>query len=182
MNDPTLPAALLGLIPFALVMPGALLIRLVYSRSRCRARQLQTPRQEDFFRRLLRAVPEGHVFPQVAVKALIDADGASLGARLQAWRVARERVDWVVCDEHLRVVCVVELDDLAHCRESLETHKPQQQHERHDRCKARHQLLSAAGIQCLRWQPSSGQGTHALRTQIEEMRRQRPSALGFSLS
>ena len=181
MNDSTLPAALLALIPFALVMPGALLIKLVYRRPRCRARPLQTPRQEDFFRRLLRAVPEGHVFPQVAVKALIDAEGASLGARLQAWRVARERVDWVVCDEHLRVVCVVELDDLAYRSESLETHKPQQ-HEPHDRCKARHQLLSAAGIQCLRWQPSAGQGTHALRAQIEAMRRQRPSALGLSLS
>lgn len=179
MNDSSLPAALLGLIPFALVMPGALLIQLVYRRRYCRARRLQTAREEDFFRRLLRAVPEGHVFPQVAVNALLDTQGASLGARLRAWRVARERVDWVVCDEDLRIVCVVELAEPAH---ALESPVPLSHHGNHERFKARHQLLSAAGIRCLRWQTGNGRGTHALRAEIEEIRRQRASALRGGLS
>jgi hypothetical protein len=118
-------------------------------------RRLQTSNEEEFFGRLRRAVPELHVFPQVALSALVDAKGSSNRDRLVAFRrISQKRVDWAVCGQDLGVVCVVELDDA--------THEARRDAER-DR------ILRSAGIPCIRW-PSKGRpNTADVRSRIMEL-------------
>lgn len=82
-----------------------------------RERPLMTPNELEFFGRLVRALPQHYVFPQVAMSALIEPASAND----EAWhrdrlRVAQQRVDYLICDRHCEVVAVVELDDRTHDR------------------------------------------------------------------
>ncbi len=80
-----------------------------------RARPLMTDNEAEFFGRLVVALPEHYVFPQVAMSALLQSSAATArkahGDRL---RIAQQRVDYVVCDRGCNVVAVVELDDRTH--------------------------------------------------------------------
>lgn len=137
---------------------------------RYKARRLQTTNEEEFFMRLRRAVPELHVFPQVALSALVEARGASNQDRLAAFRrISQKRVDWAICDQDLEVVCVVELDDATHdARRDAD----------------RDRILRSAGIPCIRWQsrgrPNSGEVRSRVMAlcqleRVEEVLRQRES-------
>lgn len=82
-----------------------------------RARDLMTANERDMFARLVRALPDAYVFPQVAMGALITA-APSMGeavARGVRSRFDRKIVDFVVVDRHtFDVVAIVELDDRTH--------------------------------------------------------------------
>lgn len=119
------------------------------------ARRLQTSNEEEFFFRLRRALPELHVFPQVALSALVEARGASDQQRLVAFRrISQKRVDWAVCGQDLKVVCVVELDDATHdARRDAERDK----------------ILKSAGIPCLRWQSKARPNTAEMRSRVLEL-------------
>lgn len=80
-----------------------------------RGRKLMTENEREFFWRLRRALPGYHVFPQVAMSALLEASsGNSKRAHSDRLRIAQQRVDYVVCDPNCEVVAVVELDDRTH--------------------------------------------------------------------
>jgi len=80
-----------------------------------RGRKLMTENEREFFWRLRRALPGYHVFPQVAMSALLEAsDGNRKRAHADRLRIAQQRVDYVVCDPNCEVVAVVELDDRTH--------------------------------------------------------------------
>ena len=80
-----------------------------------RARKLMSDNEQEFFGRLVAALPDHNVFPQVAMSALIEAASADKkmahGDRL---RIAQQRVDYVVCTRNCDVVAVIELDDRTH--------------------------------------------------------------------
>ena len=80
-----------------------------------RRRKLMTDNESEFFGRLVLALPDHDVFPQVAMSALIEAASRN---RQQAYgdylRIAQQRVDYVVCSRAGEVVAVVELDDQTH--------------------------------------------------------------------
>lgn len=82
-----------------------------------RRRQLMTENELEFFGRLVAALPNHYVFPQVAMSALIEATSSNRklaqGDRL---RIAQQRADYVVCTRQGEVVAVVELDDKTHSR------------------------------------------------------------------
>jgi hypothetical protein len=80
-------------------------------------RKLMTDNEAEFFGRLVVALPEHYIFPQVAMSALLDtASGDKKIAHSDRLRIAQQRVDYVVCTRSCEVVAVVELDDKTHSR------------------------------------------------------------------
>lgn len=80
-----------------------------------RSRKLMTDNEEEFFGRLVVALPDHYVFPQVAMSALLQtASGNGKKAHSDRLRIAQQRVDYVVCTKRCGVVAVVELDDRTH--------------------------------------------------------------------
>lgn len=76
---------------------------------------LMTENERDFFVRLVDALPDHYIFPQVAMGALIvPASTDKKLAHVDRLRVAQQRVDFVVCDRACKVIAVVELDDRTH--------------------------------------------------------------------
>lgn len=106
------------IVTFLLVFAISLVVTLLRPRSRAgtfRARRLLTENEAEFFGRLVVALPEHYVFPQVAMSALLQASaGTAKQARSDRLRIAQQRVDYVVCDRACNVVAVVELDDRTH--------------------------------------------------------------------
>jgi hypothetical protein len=80
-----------------------------------RRRKLMTDNELEFFGRLVAALPDHYIFPQVAMSALIEAASSDKklahGDRL---RIAQQRVDYVVCTAAGELVAVIELDDRTH--------------------------------------------------------------------
>lgn len=117
-----------------------------------KARRIMTDNEAEFFGRLVVALPEHYVFPQVAMTALIEAASRDKrkahGDRL---RIAQQRVDYVVCDRGGNVVAVVELDD--------RTHSPGRDDVRDGR-------LLQAGLRTVRFQSRSKPGPEALRAAV----------------
>lgn len=80
-----------------------------------RSRALMTDNEVEFFGRLVAALPEHYIFPQVAMSALIEAKSSdNKKAHSDRLRIAQQRVDYLVCDMTCAVVAVVELDDRTH--------------------------------------------------------------------
>lgn len=100
------------------------------------ARSIMTRTELDFFHRLSTAVPYVHVFPQVAMSALIEPEEDKKQWRGAFAAISQKRVDYAVFSRSMELVCVVELDD--------RTHDAVADAER-DR------MLSTAGIVTVRW-------------------------------
>lgn len=82
-----------------------------------RRRRLMTENELEFFGRLVVALPDHYIFPQVAMSALLDpASGDKAKAHGDRLRIAQQRVDYVVSTRGGEVVAVVELDDRTHVR------------------------------------------------------------------
>jgi hypothetical protein len=80
-----------------------------------RRRKLMTDNEEEFFGRLVVALPDHYFFPQVAMSAMLQSastDGRT--AHSDRLRIAQQRVDYVVCTKNCKIVAVVELDDRTH--------------------------------------------------------------------
>ena len=83
---------------------------------RVRPRPLLTENEAEFHLRIEAAVPEWRVLAQVSMGALIEPDvkgGSGHYLSIRA-RYAQKVVDWVVVDESLEVVALIELDDRTH--------------------------------------------------------------------
>jgi hypothetical protein len=80
-----------------------------------RRRKPMTDNELEFFGRLVRALPDHYIFPQVAMSALIEAASSDKKKALSdRWKIAQQRADYVVCAKNGEVVAVVELDDRTH--------------------------------------------------------------------
>lgn len=83
----------------------------------CKSRQLMTENESEFFGRLIVAMSDYYIFPKVALSALIEAAAKDKKrAYSDDLRIARQRVDYVVCDRSCQLVAVIELDDRTHSR------------------------------------------------------------------
>jgi hypothetical protein len=80
-------------------------------------RALMTDNELEFFGRLVAALPDHYIFPQVAMSALLEASSSDKRmAHSDRLRIAQQRIDYVVCNKRCEVVAVVELDDRTHSR------------------------------------------------------------------
>lgn len=117
-----------------------------------RRRKLMTDNESEFFGRLVVALPDHYIFPQVAMSALLEAASndkkKALSDRL---RIAQQRVDYLVCTKSCEVVAVVELDDKTHSRTKDEL---------------RDSRLEQAGIRTIRFQARSKPKVDAIRTMV----------------
>jgi hypothetical protein len=123
-----------------LVVVLAVAIRVVNApkpwHSRIRPKPLLTPNEVEFFHRLERALPNYHVFPQVAFGAILDVDGKKDSFPIRN-RFSQKIADFVVCErDTLAVVALVELDDRTHDA---------------DRDRDRDEITKAAGYQTIRF-------------------------------
>ena len=83
------------------------------------SRPILSENELEFFHRLSRALPDYHVFPQVAANALlrVEADKRSKIYHATRNRFAQKHVDFVVCERSsLRVLAIIELDDRTHTK------------------------------------------------------------------
>ena len=83
---------------------------------RVRARPLMTDNEIEFHARIEAAVPEFRVMAQVSMGALIEPDvkgGSGHWLSIRA-RFAQKVVDYVVVDDALQVIALIELDDRTH--------------------------------------------------------------------
>lgn len=115
-------------------------------------RQLMTENEAEFFGRLVVALPEHYVFPQVSLASLIEAAAKDRKRAYSDYlRIAQQRVDYVVCDRSCQVVAVVELDDKTHSRKKDEL---------------RDSRLQQAGIRTVRLQSRNKPTTAVLRAMV----------------
>lgn len=108
----------LGAIALILTVAGVVLGQKPRQRvGQYKARRLLTPNEEEFFGRLMHALPEYRVFCQVAMSALLTASSSDRKvAHADRLRIAQHYVDYVVCDAALNVIAVLELDDRTHSK------------------------------------------------------------------
>lgn len=104
--------------------------------------------EEKFFLLLRQSVPAGFfVFPHVSMRALIETNHWDFRAPFNL-----KRVDFVVCDPALNIVCVVELEG--------------EDKKRHLR---REKMLKTAGVHVLRYNPEGGVDPERVRLNVEEI-------------
>jgi len=117
-----------------------------------KSRQLMTENEAEFFGRLVVALPDHYIFPQVAMSALIEAASKDKRtAHSDRLRIAQQRTDFVVCDRSCKVIAVVELDDRTHSR---------------SKDKVRDARLQQAGLRSVRFQSTSKPSVGALRAAV----------------
>jgi very-short-patch-repair endonuclease len=117
-----------------------------------RRRKLLTDNEAEFFGRLVNALPEHFIFPQVSMTALLESAASdSKQAHSDRLRIAQQRIDYVVCDARCDVVAVVELDDRTHSRAKDQV---------------RDGRLAQAGIKTVRFQSRSKPNVEAIRKAI----------------
>lgn len=77
---------------------------------RYRKRAMLAGGELEFFYRLRRALPECHVFPQVAMSALVEPMGIGKARQSAFARIMGKRVGYAVFDDEMKLLAVVELD------------------------------------------------------------------------
>lgn len=82
-------------------------------------RRILTKNEEEFFRRLVKAFPDHYVFPQVAFRAFLqpEAESGSKAYFRQLGRIGAKHCDFLVCNERLDILAIIELDDRTHVAE-----------------------------------------------------------------
>ena len=107
------PALLLALVLLMRLAPALAKKRSPEAKyTRC---EIMTDNELEFFGRLVAALPDHYIFPQVAMSALLRPAAADRKqAHTDRLRIAQQHVDYVVCNRRCEVVAVVELDDRTH--------------------------------------------------------------------
>ncbi|TEU28638.1 DUF2726 domain-containing protein [Alkanindiges illinoisensis] len=105
------------------------------------AKAILTRREQQFFAVLQQAMPRAYIFPQVSFSAILTTKGFYTRSQFN-----RKIADFVLCDQDLEIVAIIELDDRSH-----------QGREQQDA--ARDAMLHEAGYAVLRYTqiPSAGQ-------------------------
>jgi len=107
-------------------------------RVRYRRASIMTANEREFYQRLLQALPDCEIWPQVPLLALVRPD-AREGSRT-FWvafkQISNARVDWVIARD-MEVIALIELDDRSHDAK---------------RDAKRDQILKSCGYRVLRFQ------------------------------
>ncbi|WP_038342241.1 DUF2726 domain-containing protein [Acinetobacter sp. A47] len=121
----------IGLISTALLLYSCL--RPFFPKQKFFARPVITAFETRMFVRLQQAFPQHHVLAQVAFSALITSDHYKIRSKFN-----RKVTDFVILDQEMNVLAVIELDDPSHAGKELEDKK-------------RDQMLKEAGYRVYRY-------------------------------
>jgi len=118
-SAPSTDTALFVLVCLLCIAVAVLVLWAILRWRRSRAREylpkaLLTGNEKEFFRRLQQAVPEYTLLTQVAMGALMNGRHASGNHLRTRAKFAQKIVDYVLLDDRLDVVLLVELDDKTH--------------------------------------------------------------------
>lgn len=83
-------------------------------------KRLLTKNEEEFFARLVGALPDCYVFPQVAFRAFMRPGvraGDKNAYQRQLGKIGSKHCDFLVCNKSLDILAIVELDDRSHVTE-----------------------------------------------------------------
>jgi very-short-patch-repair endonuclease len=127
------PAVLLALLAGILLVVALLKASTRNAIERPKRKRVLTEREQAMCNRLMQALPNLHVMPQVAFSALITAR-----TRQARNTFDRKVADFVICDGYYDVVAVIELDDRSHLGNE-------------DRDARRDHLLTAVGYRVIRY-------------------------------
>jgi len=120
-----LMSTVLFVVFVVLIIAGFLvMMRLMAQRSKGAPEYLKKPiltdNEKEFFGRLIEALPDFYVFPQVAMGAILQPAVTRQDKR-NYYRIrgtfSQKMVDFVVCDAALNIVVLIELDDRMHSSE-----------------------------------------------------------------
>lgn len=98
---------------------------------------IMTANEIEFFGRLCRALPQHHVFPQVAMSAIIRPMDTYAQNRGAYYAINKKRIDYAIYSETMTLIALVELDDKMHNVAKDEK---------------RDALTASAGVRTVRWQ------------------------------
>ncbi len=134
LGGPFLLLGLLAVVVLVLRQAAGLSSKQLYKFTKT---PILTANEQRLFGRLLQEFPYHHFFPQVSMGAVVKPLYAARDRRhLAAFRtISQKRIDFVVCDQALNVLCLLELDDSSHRR-----------HKDH----ARDRITGGAGLQTVR--------------------------------
>ena len=107
---------LLGCISTALLLMSC--IRSFLPKQQFFSRPVITALESQMFLRLKQAFPHYHVLAQVAFSALITSEHYNIRNKFN-----RKVTDFVILDQEMQVIAVVELDDPSHIGKELEDQK-----------------------------------------------------------
>lgn len=112
------------------------------------SKPLMTGNEIEFFGRLARALPEYHVFPQVALGAIVNGHINGQSTFQSRSFFSQKIADYVVCDRKMKVIAIIELDDKTH-----DVEKDQK----------RDLMLHYAGYKIIRWHSTRKPSTEQIR-------------------
>lgn len=117
-------------------------------------KRLLTAIEERLFFRLKEALPNHHIFVQVQLSQLVEIKKSH---DFQKWfnRINRMSADFVVADEKLKTLAVIELDDSSHNRP-----------DRIEADQKKDKALLSAGIRVIRWKTKHMPSTEEIRAEI----------------
>lgn len=105
-----------------------------------------TENEKEFFNRLKKAFPELIILCQVSMGAVIKPEQPKNRTRreyskyrIKLNKILQKRIDFVILDESLETLCVIELDDKTHIR-------------KRNKDKERDNFLLSAGIKTIRYE------------------------------
>ena len=106
------------LVIVAIAIVAIVLLKTLVSGRKRTARYQQTPimtgNEIEFFGRLRRALPNHHVFPQVAMSAVIRPMATFRDNPGAYHAISKKRIDYAVYASDMTLIALVELDDKMH--------------------------------------------------------------------
>ena len=117
-------------------------------------KNLMTGNEIEFFHRLSRAIPEYHVFPQLAMSAVIKPVQSYQKNQIAYFNINKKIIDYGIYSSKMELICLVELDDRTH-----DASKDAQ----------RDKYTKSAGIKTLRWQSKSKPDIQTIASAIREV-------------
>jgi hypothetical protein len=83
-----------------------------------KAKTLMTDNEFEFFNRLIKALPQYYIFPQVSLGAILEGDSSDYKERNRIrLTFAQKMADYVIYDQNKKIVAIIELDDKTHNKE-----------------------------------------------------------------
>ena len=122
---------------------------------RYRAKPLLTENETEFFERLLSALPDYHVFPQVAFRAIMApySRSSSKNYMKEFSSIGSKHCDFLICKKgNLMPVAIIELDDKTHSA---------------TKDKIRDAMTASAGYKTIRFQSREKPTIHEIKIAIK---------------
>lgn len=118
----------------------------------CSKQTLMSDSEQELFRRLIKALPDHFVFPQVAFSQFLYTAGGDQKENFGTMATVKQKVaDFIVCSQRFQMVAVIELDDASHNPE---------------KDAKRDAVLKEAGLKPVRWHVSNKPDTARIRWDV----------------